>query len=236
MTPSVAERLQPKGTPNSIHAAYGAIKVLAVAASPIIASIIVGQRQFIPHAALLYRWKKGELRLFEMRSHKELRDVAVPNVLSFVWIEPTLPPERLRLIAIKARLVHERHQEHGVPYGFGYHASTFDENGGLRLGENEIGLTCSTVVAAIFESERVRLVDAATWPPPDAVDKAARATFLQGLRLKDAEHAKLLAGDIESPRISPEEVVAAAALHPAVGTFETVQEGAADVRARIGTT
>lgn len=37
------------------------------------------------------------------------------------------------------------------------------------------------------------------------------------------------------PRMSPEERVAAAALHPEIGTFDKLQEGAAVVRARLET-
>jgi hypothetical protein len=222
----VVEHLQPKGSTGT-PARYDALKGIGVAATAMTDSM-----RTWPHAGMLYRWKK-EIRLFEMVSHKDLRDaVARPN---FVWIEPTIPPERMRLVAAKARLVLERHKENAVPYGFGYRTTTFDEKGGLRLGSGEVGLTCSTIVAAILESERLRLIDPDTWPPPDSSDTASRKTFILALRQKDPEHAKVLHADIEAPRISPEEIVSAAAAYPAVSTFSSVQDGAAEVRRRIGT-
>jgi len=226
--PGVAERLQPK-EPADKAAIYSSIKGIGIAA----AGMQAPGRVF-SHAALLYRWK-NEVRMFEMRSHKELRDAPAAQA-GFVWIEPAIPLERMQLVGIKARLVHQRHKENAVPYGFKYRASSFDEKGGLRIGQGEIGFTCSTIVAAILESEQVRLLDPATWPSPDKPDKDGREAFLTELEKTDPEHVRLLRADIEAPRISPEEVVAAAAIVPKVGTFENVQEGAAEVRKRIGTT
>lgn len=168
-----------------------------------------------------------------MHDHKDVRDDRVRP--DFVWIEPRIPPERLQLVANRARLVHRCHKANKVPYGFRYVTSSFDEKGGMRLGDGEIGFTCSTIIAALFESERLPLIDPTTWPAPDRPDTELRVAYLDHLRKKDPEHASLLAKDLKAPRISPEEVVAGAALHPTVGTFDTVQDGAGDVRARLKT-
>ena len=224
---SVAELLQPNVEGRST-APYGALKWLAIAATR-----IGDSEPPISHAGLLYRWKKIDVRLFEMRDHTELADAtARPD---FVWIELALPQERLQLVIGRARLIHKSHKEKVIPYGFGYRTSAFDKNGGLRLGSGEIGFTCATIVAAILESECVPLIDPTAWPAPDDNDKATRQGFIDRLRTKHPEHASLLAKDIESPRIAPEEVVAAAALFPKVGTFDPLQEGAAVVRSRIRT-
>jgi hypothetical protein len=223
--PSVEQRLQPKElTGKQPYRPLNAVGIAATGLGP--------QNERISHCALLYRWKK-EVRAFEMRSHEELRDSVAQD--GFVWVEPAVPPERLKLVANKARLVHRRHAERAVPYGFRYRASSFDQNGGLRLGDGEIGLTCATIVAAIFESEGIRLLDPSEWPAPDALDRATRETFLDRFQSQNRERAKLLRGDLDAPRISPEEVVAAGAIHPEVGTFANLQDGAFVVRQRIGT-
>jgi hypothetical protein len=223
----VRDRIQPKGQPGA-QPSYGGLKGVGSAATG-----YCDRTRTWSHAGMLYRWKK-EVRLFEMKTHKVLgNDPARPN---FVWIEPRIPPERMRVVAAKARLVFDLHQKSAVPYGFGYDRTTFDENGGLRLGAGEMGLTCSTIVAAILESERLPLLDPRTWPPPDQSDIAVRREFIRTLRAKDPEHAKTLEGDIQTPRISPEEVVAAAATFPQIGTFDNLQAGAAEVAARIVST
>jgi hypothetical protein len=224
----VRDRLQPPGASAGDQKTYDRIRVAGVAARAVRA-----HARTFPHAALLYRRGKGAIRLFEMHDHKDLRDDMAPD--GFVWIEPRIPPERLRLVIERARLVHRRHKESAVPYGFRWRKSTFDERGGLRLGDGEIGFTCATIVAAVFEAESFRLVDPEAWPAPDRADKAAREAYLDVLRRKDPDHARLLARDLDAPRISPEELVASAALHPELGTFENLQPGAAVVRARIGT-
>jgi hypothetical protein len=225
----VADRLEPKeraaGRTN-----YGSIAGIGIAAR----AVRTRTRNY-PHAGLLYR-RKTEVRLFEMLDHKKLSDELARPEHHFVWIEPAIPRERVRLIVERARLVYRLNQQSAVPYGFAYHTSTFDERGGLRLGPNEIGLTCSTIVVAILESERIRLLDPTTWPPPDTTDKEARRAFLAELTKSDPEHAERLKADIEAPRISPEEVVAAAGIHPDLGTFENLQDGAAVVRDQLTTT
>jgi hypothetical protein len=221
----VANLLQPRGG----KADYSALSVLGVAAVGLGAA-----RPRSPHAGLLYRWKK-EVRLFEMRGHEELADAPVQKS-EFVWIEPSaITPERLKLVAVRARMVKKSHDDNKIPYGFSYQHSAFDEKGGLRLGPGECGFTCSTILAAIFESEKLKLIDQAQWPAPDADDNVKRTAFISELRKTNAVHAKVLEADINAPRVSPEEVVAAAGRYPLLGTFETLQDGAADVRARIGT-
>ncbi len=226
----VEERLQPKG-PAGRPAAYRSIKLLGIAAT----GPRLEEGRQVPHAAILYRWKKNEIRLFEMHDHKKLRDEPVREGASYVWVEPAISEERLRLVVNRARLVYQRNQTDGVPYGFGYRTSCFDQQGGARLGSGEIGFTCSTIVAAILEAEKLPILDPTSWPAPDKTDIDARRAYLKHLQTKDPEHAKVLEIDIESPRIAPEEVIAAAALHPPTVTFDSVQEGASVVRMRIGT-
>lgn len=231
MTSSVANCLQPKNGASANP--YRDLKQLGVAAKANVIHPGTPAEERIPHAALLYRRKKIEIRIFHLEDHKKITDATAPT--DFVWIEPNIPEERAKLVASKARLVHQQHKANGIPYGFGFRTSSFDKAGSFRLGEGEVGLTCATIVAAIFESEKIKLLEPTGWPGPDSDDKRKRRTFIDHLKKHDAAHAALLEKDIDAPRISPEEVVAASAIHPTVGTFANLQTGAADVRARIGT-
>jgi hypothetical protein len=201
------------------------------------------------HAGILYRWKKTEVRLFELLTHQQLRDQLVtepnpggPSREVICWAEPDIEKERAQLVGPKCQLVHRLHQQNAVPYGFRYHKTYFDRLGGLHTGQGEVGLTCATIVVAVLASVQVALVDPSTWEPADLVDQKARRGVINSIRVGDPaqgiapnpEHARILEAEIEASRIRPEEVVAAAAIHPAVATFDTVQDGAAVVAERLG--
>ena len=112
---AVEDRLHPKGAAG-LPAAYGALKCLGIAAT----GPRLGPGRPVPHAGILYRWKKTEIRLFELHDHHKLRDEPARTGVGYVWVEPPIAPERLRLVANRARLVYQRNQQNGVPYGFGY--------------------------------------------------------------------------------------------------------------------
>jgi len=184
----------------------------------------------------LYRWKKG-IRFFELKTHRKLSDEPItddPARPGIVWVEPRIPPERALLLKAKCQLVSQLHQEKGFPYGFRYSRTAFDTQGMLRLGPGEVGVTCATIVDAIFASEGMPLLDPSRWPPPDNDDKSLRRGVIADIRKRDREHADVLEAEIDAPRIRPEEVVAAAAIHPTVGTFDTLLDGAAVVAERLG--
>lgn len=188
------------------------------------------------HAGILYRWKK-EFRFFELRTHCKLSDEPIKNEpmrAGLVWVEPRIPPERAVLLKTKCRLVADRQKETGAPYGFRYSRTTFDDQGVLRLGPGEVGVTCATIVDAIFASEGMPLLDPSKWPPPDDEDKTSRRAVIADIRARDPQHADVLEAEIGSPRIRPEEVVAAAAIHPTIGTFEALVDGAAAVTEKLG--
>jgi len=209
----------------------GALRKLGVAA----ARMTRGDRAWT-HAGILYRWGRG-IRFFELKSHHELSDEPItdePVRPSVLWVEPRIQPERAFLVATRCQLVARRHREKKIPYGFRYNRTSFDEQGIIRLGAGEVGLTCATIVDAVFASERLPLLDPNTWPPPDAEDKKTRRGVIADIRKRDREHADILEAEIEAPRIRPEEVVAAAAIHPTIGTFETLVDGAAAVTDRLG--
>ncbi len=222
------ETVQNRLRPSEGREGYGELVYLGVAA----ARMERGSNRW-PHAGMLYRWQK-EVRLFEMLSHEMLQDE--PARPGFVWVEPVLTRQRAVLVAMKCRLVHRLHKSKAVPYGFRYARTTFDAQGILRLGAGEVGVTCSTILAAILHSEGVDLVDPSTWPDADRSEQQARARLIADVAVRDAAHAAVLENEIAAPRISPEDVVAAAALTPPPPpvTWERVLDGSAVVGKRIG--
>ena len=202
----------------------------------VVAARITNSTSAWAHAGILYRSKK-EIRFFELRTHRKLTDEPIKDDHrrpSIVWVEPRIQPERATLVIAKCRLVMKHYKENTLPYGFRYSRTSFDEHGTLHLGSSEVGLTCATIVDAVFTSEGLRLLDPSKWPPPDDEDKRLRRAVIADIRTRDPEHAALLEAEIDAPRIRPEEVVAAAAIHPTVGTFDTLLDGAAVVAASIG--
>lgn len=198
---------------------YSDLKVLGVAAARY---QVHGAQWF--HAALVYRRKK-DVALFEMQTHNVV--VERPVGPGFAWVEPKVDKDRLKLVIRRARLVREAAQSHGLPYGFTFGRSAFDENGIYRRAEGEVGLTCSTMIAAIFEAEKITLLDPGTWPAADEEDKRERRRLIAGIAQTDPEHARILTQEINAPRIRPQEVVAAAAtFREKLGTFDNLQDGA----------
>lgn len=189
------------------------------------------------HAGLLYRSKGKPIFFFELRGHEDLHAEPIeenPGRPSLAWIEPQITPERAKLIVGRCKLVLHAHQERKVPYGFRYGRTVFDERGMLLLGEGEAGLTCATIIDAVFAAEKVPLLDPSKWDAADDDDKRTRRKFIDHLRGADPQRAAVLETEIDAPRIRPEEVVAAAAIHPRLGTFALLVDGAAVVAERLG--
>lgn len=209
----------------------GAVKGLGV-----VAARMTGGARAWAHAGILYRWNK-QVWFFELQGHRQLNDEPVkndPSRPSMVWVEPKLAQERVRLVANRCKLIFRKHQENKIPYGFRYSRTAFDEGGILRLGDGEVGLTCATIVDAVFAAEKIPLLDPEKWDPPDNEDRQSRRLLIAVIRKSDPERAAVLEGEIDAPRIRPEEVVAAAAIHPKIGTFVSLADGAAVVTERLG--
>jgi hypothetical protein len=109
------------------------------------------------------------------------------------------------------KLVWQRYRESGkLPYGFRLGNTHFDAEGRLVLGARARGLTCATLLVAVFRRVGIELIDENTWPVRTAEDltelagisSAFEATVYEVLRME------LTSGCI---RIRPEEVVASCA-------------------------
>lgn len=131
-----------------------------------------------------------------------------------VWVEPDIHlSAKLRIRSkIKAIL---RSQRRGakLPYGVRYTDGLFDEEGGLRLGDDDCGLTCATFVIAIFSSVGLNPLDVSSWKSRpddgewhDSIVDLLDEHVCQGKVSK--EHLENVRAERGCPRFRPEDVLA----------------------------
>lgn len=159
------------------------------------------------HAGILYRTDQGANVLNLGFQDRLYVDWGWPRL----WSAPDCEPELLFHAAATCRRIWELFvKEKKFPYGIGFGGSSFDETGRLVLAAGAKGLTCATLVLAVFKSANIDLVDGPSWP----VRKVDDLAFLDLLRpFAEKEHMELLAAEVEAgvKRIWPDEVVGACA-------------------------
>ena len=159
------------------------------------------------HAGILYRTDQGANVLNLGFQDRLGVDWEWPRL----WSAPDCEPELLFYAATMCRRIWELFvEERKFPYGIRFGGSSFDETGHLVLAQGANGLTCATLVLAVFRSANIDLVDESSWPVRKVDDQA----FLDRLRpFAEKGHMKLLAAEVEAgvKRIWPDEVVGACA-------------------------
>jgi hypothetical protein len=163
------------------------------------------------HIGLLYR-EDGESPtvLLHLCWHRQLRQDD-PSAKCHAWVRPRVEVATADTIAAYAALVWEKNQRRGLPYAFSDPRGFFDNNGDIVPGSEQVGLTCSTFVLAIFEVSGVRLLDYNTWPErPD--DLAFQRGVIATLDRTGAAKADVAAaaGQLPTARYRPLEVAAGA--------------------------
>lgn len=147
--------------------------------------------------------------------HKALRHDLVPSRSNekYAWVAPALPPERALAIARLCARVWRVHERDGLPYGLRYDATTFHRTGELRLGPDELGLTCATFVIALFRKGGVELLRLTEWPArPDDVDRQrSLVASLRGDPAVPRAHCDAIEREVGVVRYRPTEVAGACA-------------------------
>lgn len=131
------------------------------------------------------------------------------------------------------RRVWMRHKQRGLRYGFRYDRSRFESTGELRLGSDEVGLTCATFLLAVFRSVGVELLRLDEWPER-AEDEKRWTALLAMLESQgvDAAHLKALRGQTNARRYRPDEVAAGSSVTPPCGFDEASSRASALAVAR----
>ena len=162
------------------------------------------------HLGLLHREDGNSAPLFlHFCDHRILKNEPAPRDVT-VWIAPDLDPIQLPHLAGWCRIINDLHGKTGkMPYGFSSPEAFFDANGQIR--GDRVGLTCATIVLAVFHQVGVKLIDYLDWPKLDAQDRAERNRMTEIIRRKDSVQATKLASDATESRYTPLQVAGASA-------------------------
>lgn len=167
------------------------------------------------HCGIAY-WdhQKNELKQLHMADHNELKVSPAGRIVALgkksIWVRPPVNPLRLKIVRGYCMQI-ERKLPYEVPYAFRITNQTrFTDTGDLLL-VGQAGLTCATLVVAVFASTGLRLVDIDSW-----IVRAEDAQVISAaiLRLKskgvDPLHVQKMVEETPCIRIRPDEVGGAA--------------------------
>ena len=112
-------------------------------------------------------------------------------------------------IAGWCRLISELHGNGTMPYGFSSPDAFFDDEG--HISEGKVGLTCATLVLAIYHQVGIKLLDYSTWPTLTAEDKAERTRMKMHISINHPQQAAKLDTNATKSRYSPLQVAGASA-------------------------
>jgi hypothetical protein len=168
------------------------------------------------HVGLLHRSDEHPTEIIHLGWEDQLRNDWNWKRL---WAAPDVEPERLRSVAAMCRKVwHSYEISRKFPYALGFRGTSFDATGKLVLGDGARGLTCATLVLAMFHAVGVELVCEDSWPIRTEDDRVLLETIR---RFATPPHLVLLESEVNQGvrRIQPQEVLGACACNiPAKST------------------
>ena len=167
------------------------------------------------HTGLLYRFEL-QLYVLDLLWHERFRVAPTRNDHHFVV--PDLLEEEVIEVAAACQLIVLRRRQRGpqlLKYGFGLPKDPIVNRDGEILFGGSVGLTCATLVLAIFEAVRIPFVDYADWvarPEDDARHRRLLGMIRTGIPGQippaDAAHIDKMEKELPCIRVRPEEVAA----------------------------
>lgn len=145
------------------------------------------------HIGLYYRPESSPVFFLHLAFHNRLRSEAIDG--DYGWIEcPGLSPDEAEDIGLWLAEVWARNGNR-IPYGINYwRGAHFRRDGTFIPSPNGDGLTCATLVVALFEGYGLPIIDVATWPVRLSDRKFQKlivdALEQDWLARKDANHAQ----------------------------------------------
>ena len=170
------------------------------------------------HVGLLYRGDANlsPIYLFHLCWHRIVKNAPpVPNDQCTGCVVPSLEPEQSNAVIAHTLNIWEKNLDGKMPYGFSDPRGFFDVNGNIIFGPNQVGLTCSTIILAIFDLSGTPLVEYDSWPIRSD-DADFQRNLLQHLRShssqrpEDFEHFKKVESEVGNIRFRPLEVAGSA--------------------------
>lgn len=186
----------------------------------------------LDHCGVLYK-AEDRHAVHPLAWHKRLSMDNVPSDRTgkYAWVAPSLPRERMLAVAAICRRVWRRNQQRGIPYGLRYDATTFHRTGEIRLGRDELGLTCATFVLALFRQGGVELLRLEEWPArPDDLDRQRELVArLRSDLTVPREHCDAIEREIPTLRYRPTEVAGACSSADLPCSFAEASRAAAPI-------
>ncbi len=131
----------------------------------------------------------------------------------YLWGSPDIPEQRKGDFVAKAMLIRDKAKTKDIPYGYSSPVNFFDNQSGEIIKDNRnVGLTCSTLILAIFHMIGISIIDYSSWIYREE-DKIKQLYYLEYMKKEGfftKEHREKVKQQIEGFRYRPEEVVAAA--------------------------
>lgn len=186
------------------------------------------------HCGIAYK-SEGQANVLHLAWHYDLRDQPVASLRDgdYYFTLPAIDTIRQRVIAAKCRRIY-RAKEQRIPYGLLYEGATFDDDGILRLGGNEHGLTCATFVMAVYASCGITLCDYAAWSARRE-DGAWHASIiaLLGQHGVSQEHLHNLEQEKGCARFRPEEVAASITFPDLPAPSDQIWQAGASIKRQL---
>jgi hypothetical protein len=159
------------------------------------------------HIGVLHRADPATpVKFLHLCDHLVLKN-ETPRLNMTAWIDPDIDSDVLELVTDWCRLIFDLHGSGKMPYGFSSPEAFFDDGGKIR--EEGIGLTCATLVLALFHQVGIKLIDYSTWPKLSREDKKAWKDMAEHIGGKHLDQYRKLETDATKSRYRPLHVAGA---------------------------
>jgi hypothetical protein len=192
------------------------------------------------HVGLLYRTDdQAPVRLFHLCAHRILRnEPPAPRDKCALCVVPSIEPEYANAVVAHAIDIWEKNLGGTIPYGFSDPRGFFDSEGNIAFGPGEVGLTCASIILAIFDLSGFPLLRYDTWEARDD-DADALRDIIRSQRPHypgEVEHFDRLEAQVEegTARFRPLEVAGGALADDPPIDFESSKTLASQIQFRIG--
>ena len=167
--------------------------------------------------------------------HEILNDYSFFIYTNFSHLIKTDPHffRRKALIAYMQALFEKN--KNTIPYSFLFKRTPFDKTKTYNPGFGQYGLTCSTFVMAVFESNGIHLCEKESWPKreDDIVIRDRIISIYKKDRRVPPEHISIMENEISCIRFRPEEVLCTSSKLPLPCTFKELRDCSHKVLANI---
>lgn len=191
------------------------------------------------HSGILTK-EGNNASFFHLAWHLNLEQESYPDFLTNIhlslkrWVkfnsltaDPVVAEYRVPAIIKKLQLIYSKNMG-SIPYSLKFQDTQFTDDGDLKLGEGEMGLTCATFIASFFSSVGIPLVDLDSWISRE--EDLEWKAFIIGVMNKTGvpiNHIANVTKEAINYRVKPEEIAVASSKEvtdlPATFGFCTVE-------------